>query len=270
MGAMTDEDSNASSLVTEITDLSSIDSNEDDIEDEYYDWVAADKDNSRLLLITRERNMTQNMIDTAARWRKYRRSMVLAGVQEVERLEREKAENLRKWERRQIKRIIREAARQRRIRESFCVYAEEEVRRRLISKLKWKRIRVYFKDEAKRVMLIRIELMKKMRRIRAAFKECAWEQRSRNLMDVEETYMREYIEQQDSYNLNQAMIKEESNLRKIYKELNKMEYSERMKMADAERERRTYIKEFQRKEKEKETEPLQAMRWEEKEMRAFL
>merc|ERR1711871_130362 len=163
--AMTDEDSDASSLVTEITDLSSIDSGEDDIEDEYYDWVATDKDNSRLLLITRERNMIQNMIDTAARWRKYRRSMVLAGVQEVERLEREKAENLRKWERRQIKRIIREAARQRRIRESFSIYAEEEVRRRLISKLKWKRIRVYFKDEAKRVMLIRIELMKKMRRI---------------------------------------------------------------------------------------------------------
>merc|ERR1712196_716168 len=144
--AMTDEDSDASSLVTEITDLSSIDSDEDDIEDEYYDWVAADKDNSRLLLITRERNMIQNMIDTAARWRKYRRSMVLAGVQEVERLEREKAENLRKWERRQIKRIIREAARQRRIRESFCNYAKEEVHGRLIRKLKWKRIRVYLKD----------------------------------------------------------------------------------------------------------------------------
>ena len=81
---------------------SSIDSNENDIENEFYDWVAADKDNSRLLLITRERNKIQNMIDTATRWRKYRRSMVLAGEQEVERLEREKAENLRKWEKFEI------------------------------------------------------------------------------------------------------------------------------------------------------------------------
>merc|ERR1711871_1695829 len=189
---------------------------------------------------------------------------------EVERLEREKAENLRKWERRQIKRIIREAARQRRIRESFCIYAKEEIHRRLISKLKWKRIRVYFKAEAKRILLIRIELMKKMRRVRAAFKEYAWEQRSRDLMDAEEAYMREYIEQQDSYNLNQAMIKEEEYLRNTYKELIKMEYNERMKMADAEREIRTYMEEFKKQEQEKESETLQAMRWEEKEMRAFL
>merc|ERR1711871_487661 len=268
--AMTDEDSDASSLVTEITDLSSIDSDEDDIEDEYYDWVAADKDNSRLLLITRERNMIQNMIDTAARWRKYRRSMVLAGAQDVERLEREKAENLRKWERRQIKRIIREAARQRRIRESFCIYAAEVVRQRLITKLKWKRIRVYFKAEAKRIMRLRIEHMKKMRRVRAAFKEFAWEQRSRYCMDAEEAFMRDYIERHDQFTLNQAMIKEEKYLRDTYKTLAKMERSERIAMADAERETKTFIEEFNRSEKEKQTQNLVEMRREEKEMRAIM
>ena len=99
-------------------------------------------------------------------------------------------------EKKKIKILVREAARRRRIREAFCIASHERKRDNLIEKFKWRRIRVYYKAEAKRIFNIRVELMKKMRRLRQQFKLAAWEQRERYWMNDEENYMNNLLEQE--------------------------------------------------------------------------
>merc|ERR1711871_886856 len=221
----------AYSSMTEVTDLSSNDENEDDVEDEYYDWVANNKENNKFLVIQKERVKLEQLIVIAKRWRRYREAVIQVGRIELARQKEDMKAYRWQQEKKKIKILVREAARRRRIREAFIIASHERKRDNLIEKLKWKRIRVYYKAEAKRIFKVRVELMKKMRRLRQHFKLAAWEQRERNWMNDEEEYMNNFLEKESELNTNNDMIEEEEYLRKTFEELDIMEENERKLMA---------------------------------------
>merc|ERR1711871_1237906 len=245
-------ETDAYSSMTEITDLSSTDANEEDQEDEYYDWVANDKENNKFLVIQKERVKLERLILEAKRWRRYSKAVIEVGRIELARQKEDMKAYRWQQEKKKIKILVREAAKQRRIRQAFITASHERKREILIEKLKWKRIRVYFKAEAKRIFKVRVELMKKMRRVRQQFKLAAWEQRERYWMNDEEEYMNNFLEKESELNTNNDMIKEEEATHEFNKKELELENQTREAMSTNEIEMREFLAEELRLEQESE------------------
>jgi hypothetical protein len=150
--------------VTDYSNLSDVDSDVGD-NDEYINWVEADEVNTRMVVLGTEQQLVMDLIAKDARWRSIRTAIIGAGKAEVarqmENIVRFKAQQLRRG----IKRVQRAAARQRRIRTAFADAASLHAKRAVEQRCMWRRMRVGFKAEAKRVLVAHLTTRSRWRRV---------------------------------------------------------------------------------------------------------
>jgi hypothetical protein len=153
--------------VTDYSDFSDMDSDFAD-NDEYYDWVANDADNTRCLLLGAEQEAVLALIEKDKRWRRVRECLLETSRGEQDRqmanMALYKAQVLRK----KIKAIQRIAAKRRRVRTAFSDAAKSLSVSDARATARWVRIRTDFKHAAKQTSKARLQQHMHWRRVRAA------------------------------------------------------------------------------------------------------